>query len=71
MLLKRSRPAPGIKWNIFYYDGSQMALQKLLTHSDFCWTNDGGLHQERRSNKSTSDKTANAPTSEPGTLIHI
>lgn len=31
MLLKRSRPGPGIKWNIFCYDGSQMALQKLLT----------------------------------------
>lgn len=31
MLLKRSRPGPGIQWNIFYYDGSQMALQKLLT----------------------------------------
>lgn len=65
MLLKRSRPGPGIKWNIFYYDGSQMALQKLLTQIS------AGLHQERWSNKPTSDKTANAPTSEPGTLIHI
>lgn len=31
MLLKRSHPAPGIKWNIFYYDGSQTALQKVPT----------------------------------------
>lgn len=31
VLLKRSHPGLGIKWNIFYYDGSQTALHKLLT----------------------------------------